>query len=140
MTSMNLEGDRQHALNRPSVTAARTASEMATTSTGTSAKRSPFKRAEFGSPIRMAVSAIFIAAGIATASPVFAGTERESQNMADTSDAALTASLPGDFRTGYAEVNGTRIHYVEGGKRTPVLLLPGWPQTRVELNHIMPAP
>ena len=129
MTSMNLERDRQHALNRPSVTAARTASEMATTSTGTSAKRSPFKRAEFGSPIRMAVSAIFIAAGIATASPVFAGTERESQNMADTSDAALAASLPGDFRSGYAEVNGTRIHYVEGGKGTPVLLLPGWPQT-----------
>ena len=138
MTSMNLETDRQHALNRPSVTAARTASEMGTASTGTSAKRSPFKRAEFGSPIRMAVSAIFIAAGIATASPVFAGTERGSQNMADTSDAALAASLPGDFRNGYAEVNGTRIHYVEGGKGTPVLLLPGWPQTWWEFHKIMP--
>src|SRR6266404_2276497 len=45
-----------------------------------SANRSPFKRAEFGSPIRMVVSALFIAAGIATASPVFAGTERGSQN------------------------------------------------------------
>jgi len=74
---------------------------------------------------RMAVSALFIAAGIATASPVFAGTERGSQNLADTSDAALAASLPGDFRNGYAEVNGTRIHYVEGGKGTPVLLLAG---------------
>jgi hypothetical protein len=94
MTSMNLERDRQHALNRPSVTAARTASEMGTASTGTSAKRSPFKRAEFGSRIRMAVSALFIAAGIATASPVFAGTERESQNMADTSDAALPPHFP----------------------------------------------
>jgi len=49
-----------------------------------SANRSPFKRAEFGSRIRMAVSALFIAAGIATASPVFAGTERETQNMTDT--------------------------------------------------------
>src|SRR6202047_538554 len=116
MTSMNLERDRQHALNRPSVTAARAASEMGTASTGTSAKHSPFKRAEFGSRIRMAVSTLFIAAGIATASPVFAGTERGSQNMADTSDAALVASLPGDFRNGYAAVNGTRIHYVEGGK------------------------
>src|SRR5258708_8736784 len=37
-----------------------------------SANRSPFKRAEFGSPIRMAVSALFIAAGIATAFPSFA--------------------------------------------------------------------
>src|SRR4029077_16288847 len=80
--------------------------EMGTPSTGTSANRSPFKRAEFGSLIRMAVSALFIAAAIAAASPVFAGTERGSQNMADTSDAALAASLPGDFRNGYAEVNG----------------------------------
>src|SRR5882762_6302115 len=107
-------------------------------STGSSANRSPFKRAEFGSPIRMAVAALFIAAGIATASPVFAGTERGSQNMADTSDAALAASLPGDFRNAYAEVNGTRIHYVEGGKGTPVLLRPGWPQTWWEFHKIMP--
>src|SRR4029077_19871137 len=104
----------------------------------TSANRSPFKRAEFGSTIRMAVSALFIGAGIATASPVFAGTERGSQNMADTSDAALVASLPGDFRNGYAEVNGTRIHYVEGSKGPPVLLLPGWPQTWWEFHKIMP--
>ena len=70
--------------------------------------------------------------------PVFAGTERVSQNMADTSDAPLAASLPGDFRNGYGEVNGTRIHYVEGGKGTPVLLLPGWPQTWWEFHKIMP--
>ena len=70
--------------------------------------------------------------------PVFAGTERGSQNMADTSDAALAASLPGHFRNGYGEVNGTRIHYVEGGKGTPVLLLPGWPQTWWEFHKIMP--
>jgi alpha/beta hydrolase fold len=65
-------------------------------------------------------------------------TERRSQNMADTSDTALAASLPGDFRNGYAEVNGTRIHYVEGGKGTPVFLLPGWPQTWWQFHKIMP--
>src|SRR5258708_24293541 len=86
----------------------------------------------------MAVSGLFIGAGIATAFPVFAGTERVSQNMADTSDAPLAASLPGDFRNGYGEVNGTRIHYVEGGKGTPVLLLQGWPQTWWEFHKIMP--
>ena len=58
--------------------------------------------------------------------------------MADTSDAALAASLPGDFRNGYTEVNGTRIHYVDGGKGTPVLLLPGWPQTWWQFHKIMP--
>jgi hypothetical protein len=138
MPSMSFERDRQHALNSPSVTTARTATEMGTASTGTSARPSPFKRAEFGSPIRMAVSALVIAAGIATASPVLAGTERESQNKAAISDAALAASVPGDFRNGYAEVNGTRIHYVEGGKGTPVLLLPGWPETWWEFHKIMP--
>ena len=35
-------------------------------------------------------------------------------------------------------MNGTRIHYVEGGKGTPVLLLPGWPQTWWEFRKIMP--
>jgi pimeloyl-ACP methyl ester carboxylesterase len=58
--------------------------------------------------------------------------------MADISDAALAASLPGDFRNGYAEVNGTRIHFVEGGKGRPVLLLPGWPQTWWEFHKIIP--
>src|SRR5438445_5977130 len=70
--------------------------------------------------------------------PVFAGTERRSQDMQRTSDAPLAASLPGDLRNGYAEGNGTRIHYVEGGKGTPVLLLPGWPQTWWEFHKIMP--
>jgi len=37
--------------------------EMGTASTGTSANRSPFKRAEFGSLIRMAVSAVFTRIG-----------------------------------------------------------------------------
>ena len=41
------------------------------------ANRSPFKRAEFGSPIRMAVCALFIAAGIATLQS-FAGAEQGS--------------------------------------------------------------
>src|SRR5580700_529898 len=58
--------------------------------------------------------------------------------MADTSDARLAASLAGDFSNGYGEVNGTRIHYVEGGKGTPVLLMPGWPQTWWEFRKIMP--
>jgi len=138
VTSMCLERDRQHACKSPSVTTARSGRDLATTSNGTSANRAPFKRAEFRSPMRMAISAVFLAAGIATATAVFAGTERESENMADTSDTALAASLPGHFRNGYAEVNRTRIHYVEDGKGTPVLLLPGWPQTWWEFHKIMP--
>jgi pimeloyl-ACP methyl ester carboxylesterase len=54
------------------------------------------------------------------------------------SDAALARSL-GDFRSAYADVNGTRLHYVEGGKGSPLLLLPGWPQTWWQFHKIMPA-
>src|SRR5690348_4770630 len=68
---------------------------------------------------------------------MFSDLKKGLTNMADTSDAALAASLSGDFRNGHAEVNGTRIHYVEGGKGTPVLLLPGWPQTWWQFHKIM---
>jgi pimeloyl-ACP methyl ester carboxylesterase len=56
----------------------------------------------------------------------------------DVRDAALVRSLPG-FENGYAEVNGTRIHYVVGGKGTPLFLLPGWPETWWHYHRIMPA-
>ncbi|TDD32081.1 alpha/beta hydrolase [Nonomuraea terrae] len=42
------------------------------------------------------------------------------------------------FRDGYADVNGTRLHYVAGGAGEPLLLLPGWPMTWWEFHKIMP--
>lgn len=56
----------------------------------------------------------------------------------DTSDQALVKRLPG-FENGYAEVNGIKMHYVTGGTGTPLVLLPGYPQTWWEFNRIMPA-
>ncbi|MFD1048417.1 alpha/beta fold hydrolase, partial [Kibdelosporangium lantanae] len=44
-------------------------------------------------------------------------------------DAVLAGELPGDFRSAYADVNGTRLHYVAGGRGEPLVLLPGWPVT-----------
>ncbi|HEY9389885.1 MAG TPA: alpha/beta hydrolase [Mycobacteriales bacterium] len=55
------------------------------------------------------------------------------------SNAQLAASLPGDFRSEYAEVNGVRLHYVTGGRGTPLVLLPGWPETWWEYRKVMPA-
>ena len=55
----------------------------------------------------------------------------------DVPDAALVRSLPG-FENGYATVNGTRLHYVAGGKGQPLILLPGWPETWWEFHLIMP--
>lgn len=55
-----------------------------------------------------------------------------------TSDDALVRRLPG-FERKYARANGITLHYVEGGKGDPVLLLPGWPQTWWSYHKVMPA-
>lgn len=55
----------------------------------------------------------------------------------DISDDTLVAELDG-FERGYADVNGIRLHYVEGGEGSPVILMPGWPQTWWAFNKIMP--
>lgn len=54
------------------------------------------------------------------------------------SDDTLVETLPG-FTNHYAEVNGTTLHYVEGGNGNPLLLLPGWPQTWWAFHKIMPS-
>jgi pimeloyl-ACP methyl ester carboxylesterase len=43
------------------------------------------------------------------------------------------------FEDGYAEVNGTRLHYVIGGAGAPLVLLPGWPRTWWQYHKVMPA-
>ena len=57
--------------------------------------------------------------------------------QAGVSDAVLVKELPG-FRNGYADANGTRLHYVEGGSGPPLILLPGWPETWWQYHRIMP--
>jgi pimeloyl-ACP methyl ester carboxylesterase len=51
------------------------------------------------------------------------------------SDAELAASL--GFRSEYAEVNGTRLHYVIGGEGDPLVLMGGWPHTWWEFHKVM---
>jgi pimeloyl-ACP methyl ester carboxylesterase len=41
------------------------------------------------------------------------------------------------FHHGTAAVNGLHLHYVEGGSGTPVLLLPGWPQSWYAWRFVM---
>lgn len=55
------------------------------------------------------------------------------------SDEALARSLPGEFRSRHASVNGIRLHYVAGGRGEPLILLPGWPQTWWAFRKIMPS-
>jgi pimeloyl-ACP methyl ester carboxylesterase len=43
------------------------------------------------------------------------------------------------FTSEFAEVNGTRLHYVIGGRGEPLVLLPGWPRTWFQFHKIMPA-
>jgi pimeloyl-ACP methyl ester carboxylesterase len=44
---------------------------------------------------------------------------------------------PTGFRSKYAEVNGFRMHYVEGGKGSPVVLIHGFPQSWAEWRQQM---
>ncbi|NOJ48676.1 alpha/beta fold hydrolase [Bradyrhizobium archetypum] len=44
-----------------------------------------------------------------------------------------------DFKSQYADVNGVKLHYVEGGKgQQTLVLIPGWPQTWYAWRKIMP--
>jgi pimeloyl-ACP methyl ester carboxylesterase len=56
-----------------------------------------------------------------------------------TTDDELAESLSGGFRSDYAQVNGTRLHFVAGGHGRPLILLPGWPQTWWEYRKVMPS-
>ncbi|MFY1672285.1 alpha/beta fold hydrolase [Plantactinospora sp. WMMB334] len=42
------------------------------------------------------------------------------------------------FDSRFADVNGTRLHYVIGGEGDPLVLLPGWPRTWYQFHKIMP--
>lgn len=65
----------------------------------------------------------------------------------DPSTPSVTEGVPVDgapadidgFTHHYADVNGTRIHYVSGGAGPAVVLLHGWPSTWREWRGVMPA-
>jgi pimeloyl-ACP methyl ester carboxylesterase len=78
-----------------------------------------------------------LAIGAATAAMAATGTGTTAHASSSPSDAELARSL--GFRSAYAEVNGTRLHYVSGGKGSPLVLLGGWPQTWWQFHKIMPA-
>jgi hypothetical protein len=78
----------------------------------------------------MAVKSIVAVLCIALASTAEASAQTQAPlaGTYDVSDEGLVKSLPG-FISSFATVNGIRLHYVAGGKGSPVLLLPGWPET-----------
>ncbi|MFI1018600.1 alpha/beta fold hydrolase [Streptomyces sp. NPDC020965] len=53
-------------------------------------------------------------------------------------DDALARRLGPGFASRHADVNGIRLHYVEGGTGEPLILLGGWPQTWWQWNKVMP--
>ncbi|WP_327118171.1 alpha/beta hydrolase [Streptomyces sp. NBC_01341] len=44
-----------------------------------------------------------------------------------------------NFEEGFAEVNGTRLHYFIGGEGEPLVLMDGWPRTIYGLHKIIPS-
>ena len=60
------------------------------------------------------------------------------QTATDRAIDPLVASLGPDFASGTANVNGTTLHYVRGGKGPAIVLLHGFPQDWYEFHKIMP--
>jgi pimeloyl-ACP methyl ester carboxylesterase len=81
--------------------------------------------------------ALVIGLGSASVAAAQTATKGNTKASSDVSDAAIVRSLPG-FENGHANVNGTQLHYVAGGKGAPLVLLPGWPETWWEFHSIMP--
>ncbi|MEV6925149.1 alpha/beta hydrolase [Dactylosporangium sp. NPDC051485] len=82
-----------------------------------------------------------LAAGLGAAALVNAGlpgVDSAAGRAPVPSDAELAGSLAGGFGSFYADVNGTRLHYVSGGQGEPVFLLPGWPATWWTYRKVMP--
>jgi pimeloyl-ACP methyl ester carboxylesterase len=76
------------------------------------------------------VFAIVLALSLATGA-TFTGAE-ELKARADDGNLGL------GFKSDYAEVNGVRLHYVEGGAgQKTLLLIPGWPQTWYVWRKVM---
>lgn len=51
---------------------------------------------------------------------------------------AVDPTLPTGFIHGYVQTNGIRLHYVQGGQGTPVVLLHGFPENWYAWRHVMP--
>jgi len=90
------------------------------------------------------IGLVILSVALVTAIPSFAQPANTAPGSApiitykgDVSDTALVAELPG-FKSEFADVNGTRLHYVVGGKGEAVVLMPGWPQTWWAYHKVMP--
>src|ERR1700682_191391 len=59
-------------------------------------------------------------------------------SAADTLPPFGPATFWTQFHHETAVMKGVRLHFVEGGSGTPILLLPGWPQTRRAWCYVMP--
>src|SRR5262245_141339 len=52
--------------------------------------------------------------------------------------AAQHGAPPRDFSSAHAQVNGTNLHYVRGGRGPPIILIHGFPEDWAEYQAIMP--
>lgn len=63
--------------------------------------------------------------------------ENKKNGIDQYSDEELIKNWPG-FENKFAIVNGVQLHYVQGGSGSPLLCLPGWPQTWYSFHKIAP--
>lgn len=63
---------------------------------------------------------------------------KEGRSKGSHTTAARAASPPAGFKSGYATVNGVKIHYVTGGQGEPLLLIHGFGQNWYMWNRLLP--
>jgi pimeloyl-ACP methyl ester carboxylesterase len=83
--------------------------------------------------ITLIAALVALLAVSATSSSEAWGESREHSSVAAQSPSPYPQSQPpAGFRSEYAEVNGFRMHYMQGGKGSPVVMIHGFPQSWAE--------
>src|ERR1700732_2578889 len=59
-------------------------------------------------------------------------------SAADTLPPFNPATFWTQFHHDTVAIKGVRLHFLEGGSGTPILLLPGWPQSWYAWRYVMP--
>ncbi|WP_028805849.1 alpha/beta fold hydrolase [Streptomyces sp. 142MFCol3.1] len=78
-----------------------------------------------------------MAISITSSSGAWSESRQHGSTAAPSPSAYPQSKPPAGFQSKYAEVNGFRMHYMRGGKGSPVVLIHGFPQTWAEWRQQM---
>jgi pimeloyl-ACP methyl ester carboxylesterase len=90
-----------------------------------------------GAPLWLGMKLVVFLLLCVSQTPILSATPRSTHHKTEVSNGALVKLMLG-FTNASATVNDIHLHYVVGGSCSPILLLPGWPETWWAYRKIMP--